>query len=195
MKKGDVEFGRSFSEQFVDSDEDRETASGLMNLHNNKVGRMEIRRNLIKLCKCHGLSGSCNLKICWRKMAHFRKTGKALREKFESAAQVKVVRRRRHLKLKPRNGRYRRASKNSLVYLRKSPDFCTKNKRLGIVGTSGRRCNASSWGQDSCRVMCCGRGWKTSILHRTEQCHCRFIYCCHVKCQMCHVTTKVYRCN
>lgn len=35
----DIYFGEKFSKDFADSHEDRDTAEGLMNLHNNEAGR------------------------------------------------------------------------------------------------------------------------------------------------------------
>ncbi|CAG2177284.1 unnamed protein product [Oppiella nova] len=41
-------------------------------------------------CKCHGVSGSCELKTCWRSMPSFRQIGDILKEKFESATEVQL---------------------------------------------------------------------------------------------------------
>ena len=35
----DVDFGRMFSREFVDSNEEKNSAEGQMNLHNNEAGR------------------------------------------------------------------------------------------------------------------------------------------------------------
>lgn len=36
-------------------------------------------------CKCHGASGSCQVRTCWNAMPPFRHVGNALKEKFEGA--------------------------------------------------------------------------------------------------------------
>src|SRR5688572_16534366 len=43
---------------------------------------MEIR------CKCHGLSGSCELRTCWRSAPSFRKVGSELKNKFRRAIMI-----------------------------------------------------------------------------------------------------------
>lgn len=40
------------------------------------------------MCKCHGMSGSCELKTCWRSAPDYRVIGKALKERFRSAILV-----------------------------------------------------------------------------------------------------------
>jgi len=43
-------------------------------------------------CKCHGVSGSCSLKTCWLQLADFRRVGEFLKEKYDSAAAMRVGR-------------------------------------------------------------------------------------------------------
>lgn len=43
-------------------------------------------------CKCHGVSGSCSLKTCWLQLADFRHVGEFLKEKYDSAAAMRVGR-------------------------------------------------------------------------------------------------------
>lgn len=39
-------------------------------------------------CKCHGISGNCELKTCWRSAPDFRQVGKILKENFRAAVLV-----------------------------------------------------------------------------------------------------------
>lgn len=67
--------------------------------------------------------------------------------------------------------------------------------RLGVLGTSGRLCNKTSWGMDGCRLLCCGRGYQTKVREVTEKCNCRFVWCCKVHCDKCQVSREEHYCN
>lgn len=145
------------------------------------------------VCKCHGVSGSCSIRICWRKMKPFRVVGYQLKQKFDGATKVKMGRRKK--KLKRVNREMKRPTKQDLVYLQESPDFCNFNPRLGSLGTRGRRCNRTSYGLDGCTLMCCGRGHYTIVKEIAEDCDCKFVWCCEVKCRKCSHVVEMHFCN
>lgn len=41
-------------------------------------------------CKCHGVSGSCELKTCWRAIPAFKIVGQILKDKFDAATEVQL---------------------------------------------------------------------------------------------------------
>jgi len=53
-----------------------------------------------------------------------------------------------------------------------------------MMATSGRVCNKTSLNIDSCDIMCCGNGYQTQQVLVTYKCHCKFFWCCQVKCQV-----------
>ncbi|CAG2167787.1 unnamed protein product [Oppiella nova] len=166
-----------------------------MNLHNNEAGRRTIRANMELICKCHGVSGSCTVRVCWRKMKPFREIGEQLVRKFDGATHVKVIERKHQFRLRPTRKDIKRPSKKDLVYLEESPDFCFKNSSVGVLGTKGRACNATSYGMDGCRLLCCGRGYQTVEREVEEKCNCKFVWCCKVQCQQCSSRREVHFCN
>lgn len=56
-----------------------------------------------------------------------------------------------------------KAGKGDLVHIHKSPNYCVQNPAEDIPGTSGRVCNKTSHGPDSCDLLCCGRGYNTQV--------------------------------
>uniref|UniRef100_A0AAU7EAU8 Protein Wnt n=1 Tax=Terebratalia transversa TaxID=34513 RepID=A0AAU7EAU8_TERTR len=188
-----IAFGHKFAQKFVDAMENKQRPSGHMNLWNNEAGRKAIKSNMKLLCKCHGVSGSCSIKVCWRIMDSFKKIGTNLKDRYDGATMVKLSRKKKILKAK--NNRLKPPTKTDLVYLVDSPSFCEKNKQSGAVGTTGRLCNMTSAGLDSCTILCCGRGYDSYIKDVVEECKCEFIWCCDVRCQKCRFKVEQQFCK
>ena len=146
-------------------------------------------------CRCHGVSGSCAVKTCWRTMPPFNQIGKSLKTRYEDSVQIAP---KSSSKLRRKDKRMRRApiDDHQLVYLQSSPNYCRHNMDRGIVGTRGRECKKrSSRGQDSCDLLCCGRGYNTEVVRYVERCHCKFIWCCEVKCKTCETMIEKHTCK
>ncbi|XP_002436043.2 protein Wnt-4-like isoform X1 [Ixodes scapularis] len=205
-----VAYGVAFSKSFVDARDLRAARStanprALVNLHNNNVGRKVVRSQMTRQCKCHGVSGSCELRTCWRELRPFRSVGAVLRDKFDGATEVQVKRRStpgtrsssvpRPL-IVPVNPLVRQDG-TDLQYLRSSPNFCKVNPALGFLGTRGRRClpEPGSTPESSCQVLCCGRGFVTRTERIAERCDCKFYWCCEVRCATCVREISVSTCR
>lgn len=168
-------------------------ARRLMNLHNYEAGRRAVYR-LVKIeCKCHGVSGSCSMKTCWLKLPSFREVGDYLKDKYDSAIEVKYESKQNQLRA--RHKRFSKPTKEDLIYIEDSPNYCTSNQRYGILGTRGRQCNKNSNGPDGCRIMCCGRGYYIQKTIKEEKCKCKFQWCCSVKCETCITEVETYICK
>ncbi|XP_050530431.1 protein Wnt-16-like isoform X2 [Daktulosphaira vitifoliae] len=209
-------FGLKFSRKFVDSSEPERPNNFKttkqkkmwsnrfkMNLHNNEVGRQTVI-SLMKIhCRCHGVSGSCELKTCWKFMPSFNEIGNVLKKKYGKAIFINhlineptknssmII----HNKRDTRQNKTKRlllAQSNELVHIQKSPNYCKQDTLKGVLGTEGRKCNSTSIGPDSCNKLCCGRGYITRIVKQDELCNCKFVWCCYVKCDTCykHVEQK-----
>ena len=171
----------------------RAKARRLMNIHNYEAGRRAVYRMVKIECKCHGVSGSCSMKTCWLKLPSFRQVGDYLKEKYDSAIEVRYEQRQNQLRARYR--RYAKPTKEDLIYIEDSPNYCNTNPRLGLLGTHGRQCNKNSNGPDSCRIMCCGRGYYIQKQLKEEKCKCKFQWCCSVKCETCITEVETYICK
>lgn len=146
-------------------------------------------------CKCHGVSGSCNVKTCWRSLPNFRLVGDHIKEKFDGATEVEVRLIGSRRVLVPRNRDFKPHTIVDLVYLDRSPDFCNADANTGSLGTQGRFCNRTSQAIDGCELMCCNRGYTTRMESRVERCLCKFHWCCYVRCQECQKRVEVSVCK
>jgi len=196
-----VDFGVTFSRTFVDAQDRRKSRKNpkspisLMNLHNNEAGRKLLEKNMKVECKCHGVSGSCELKTCWRSLASFRMIGAMLKEKFDGAHEVKQKRKNGRRMLLPKYHRFKPHGDIDLVYLVTSPDYCELDVKRGSLGTKGRECDPTSKGIDGCDLLCCNRGHTTRRERRVERCKCKFHWCCYVECEECVRDVQISTCN
>ncbi|VEL07301.1 unnamed protein product [Protopolystoma xenopodis] len=176
-------------------------------------------------CKCHGVSGSCEMRTCWRSLPRFRDVGTHLQELFHSAVQVEYI--NKHLVRKSALAQFTELTgeagaggemnadaldpgaavisknmaarflpnENDLLYFSPSPNFCHHNPNHGSLGTYGRQCSETSHGMDSCEYLCCGRGHRRQTFMHEEKCECKFYWCCEVRCETCRSTKVVSTCN
>lgn len=123
-------------------------------------------------CKCHGMSGSCQLKTCWKAAPDFRVIGKFLKQLFRQAVLVDqsnmgrgapiiiskknnrahkskyiTVERARQLRRTLSVNQLSRIKKleNSLFYYQRSPNFCERDPTSDIQGNPNyyRKINVS----------------------------------------------------
>ncbi|XP_043096957.1 protein Wnt-6 isoform X2 [Puntigrus tetrazona] len=190
----DVDFGYEKSRQFMDARQRKGKSDirTLIDLHNNEAGRQAVRIQMRTECKCHGLSGSCTLRSCWRKIPLFRQVGDCLMQSFHEA--VRVMGGNDGKSLVPIDPDTPPLDANVLIYSAESPDFCQANQRTGTEGTRGRVCNSTETGNGGCESLCCGKGFADYTLEYEENCQCRFHWCCEVQCQRCSVRKDVSLC-
>ncbi|KAG0412017.1 hypothetical protein HPB47_010851 [Ixodes persulcatus] len=178
--------------------------------HNLVVGIRVLRHGIRRVCKCHGLSGSCSAKTCWEELAHFPDVAKALKRKYSKAimaqvenkpdfASTEVVSKLKKTLLtrttqKPKwlravTAELQRLGRDRLVYLEESPSFCERNVLTG--GMSQRRCRDHA----HCEQVCCGRGHRSFSETVQERCHCRVVWCCQLECKTCTVLKYSHSCH
>ncbi|XP_076144242.1 protein Wnt-8a-like isoform X2 [Alosa pseudoharengus] len=200
-----VDFGENISKQFVDALENGHDARAAVNLHNNEAGRLAVRATMKRACKCHGVSGSCNMQTCWMQLAEFRDVGNYLKVKHDQAQMLEMDKRRVRAGNSADNrgalaDAFSSIARTELIYLEDSPDYCARNLSLGLHGTEGREClqnsdSLSQWERRSCRRLCheCGLRVEQRRVETSSSCNCKFNWCCTVTCDTCtQVVTKYY---
>lgn len=157
-------------------------------------------------CKCHGVSGSCSIRTCWKELPSFREVGDYIKKKYNRAVIVDAD----NGQLRKGNSASRRDERDilqisayDLVYLEYSPDFCRNNTLYGTAGTVGRECSRpdhrtshNRLERKSCNRLCksCGLKVMRSFIQETSTCNCKFHWCCEVKCQECTRTVQKLTC-
>lgn len=124
-------------------------------------------------------------------MAAFERVGVYLKERYERSVQVMSPSRKRARKDRLRLP----VDKQQLVFINKSPNYCLENRRRGVLGTRGRRCNRTSSGADGCNLLCCGRGYNTHVVRHVQRCDCKFVWCCYVRCRRCESMNDTHTCK
>ena len=146
-------------------------------------------------CKCHGLSGSCEVRICWQRLPHLASVASRLKIRYNKATKVIISNEgdsllpaaHRSMIAKRRGGsrvKTKPPRKYELLYIRDSPDFCTRNLRKGSLGTLGRKCHTSSNTTSGCASLCCGRGYDVITEKRPRNCNCGLQCCRNCNCQL-----------
>ncbi|KAA0196154.1 Protein Wnt [Fasciolopsis buskii] len=79
-----IHYSRKFSRRLLDTMEQGSHIRFRMNLHNNKVGRQLVMKNMERYCRCHGTSGSCTLRTCYRRTPRMRVLGNLLKQIYET---------------------------------------------------------------------------------------------------------------
>jgi wingless-type MMTV integration site family protein 8 len=216
-----VVYGAKISRHFLDdvtsSSADSKMAAAIK--HNNQAGRVAVKKTMRRVCKCHGVSGSCATQTCWRQVGGFRETGNYLKKQYTKAMQVDY-RNENLVKLSDSsinsnkvdsNIRGRRTSnkknkednikKRKLVFLESSPDYCQVNPLLGYTGVTGRKCivdeNNKEESMAACTDLCtsCGLKAKKEVVHISTTCNCKFEWCCNITCDKCSKEQIIITCE
>ena len=147
------------------------------------------------MCYCHGVSGTCQQKSCWKSTPHIGKVSESLRKLYNDAAKVRFVKKTSSfVKLasaKPHTKTRSASSSNlELLYLEDSPDYCQPNLLTGHKGTLLRLCDPAN--KNTCRHLCEDCGYRTvqRVVHERncDKCRKHFTWCCTVSCGSCEVT-------
>lgn len=179
----DFKFGKKFARNFLDfkhagSDQIGETLKQDVVIGINTIGEQ-----LREVCKCHGFSGSCTTKTCWKRLGPFNSAMGLLKKHYHHAVKRKIVNFTSKRAITPKVRRRLKVDRKNLVYFQKTPNLC--------VSTKGRVCKD----RDNCATLCCGRGYVTGKKSVSSRCRCKMINCCFVECDTCTQEVDYFTCK
>lgn len=141
-------------------------------------------------CICHGISGACSIKTCFKKVPDIEQLGTELLKKYDVAKNVKV----RDDKLHAAGNTVPELRKDELAYISFSPNFCKRDLKNGMLGTSGRRCYRDRNDYSSCASLCCGGAVEQRVVAIKEDPNkcCFFQWCCFLNCTACATYNEIH---
>ncbi|KAJ3653898.1 hypothetical protein Zmor_013125 [Zophobas morio] len=146
-------FAKKFTKKFLQMKKKGDGLNAIVR-YNTEIGINVATENEELDCKCHGVSGSCTVRVCQKKL-DFKKIAARLKILYHNAILVKPGNTIRSFK----------GDKNAqnLLFLDSSPNFC--------LNTAGRQCNST----ENCATVCCGRRpHSTEVTIRNDTCDCVF---------------------
>lgn len=193
-----IKFGLKFTRRFLKRA--KRTGNDVLarvNRHNSYLGIKVVKNNVATKCKCHGVSGSCTIRTCWRQLSPFNYIGEILKNKYENSERVetdnnhanrKTAQRRRSIKVNV-VGVKQPPRRMDMIHIDDSPSFCQQSRYS--EGTKGRECIK----ERNCDSICCGRGHNVQTKIISRPCKCEVIWCCQFRCQQCNIEEEIHSCK
>ncbi|XP_053392902.1 protein Wnt-8b-like [Mercenaria mercenaria] len=202
-----VKFGEKVAKLFLMTETAATNIEQVIKSHNERAGHRAIKRTMKTLCKCHGPTGSCTMRTCWKTLSEFRVVGALLRKKYKRSKDIRHMQGFTHNSNKVSHPKVTRISKHDLVHFEDSPNYCETDNSIGYLGTLGREClkleksanktSMKKFLRNSCRRLCknCGHKVARVVYEDIYKCDCEFKWCCSVDCKMCKKKVSKYYCK
>lgn len=171
---------------------DRHRMDTAIRKHNMDVGFKELSNQESVVCKCTGFTGGCTYKFCHRRVIQFKTVASRLLQKYNNGVKIdyNTITAKGNGSQKLLTGNKNHQGK--LLYLIRLPNQCRGWQ--GSNSVSGRQCVLHKTKVDSCRKLCCQRGYRKKRIEVHSECRCKFVYCCEIKCDTCVTYKNIYQC-
>ncbi|XP_063447148.1 uncharacterized protein LOC134726667 [Mytilus trossulus] len=168
-----IKFGGTFTYELLKEFTSGKDENAAMHLHNYEVGYKAVEKTAKTKCTCQGKG--CTFIICWRQVSTFRHIGSFLKNRYKKAKHVQFLDGQLHQRKYKTTQKVTKIKNKHLTYLRKSPNYCTKNQVHNIEGTTGRQCSRNKNTTDvserkSCKTLCVSCGYKVIRKHNKYVC-------------------------
>lgn len=200
-----VRYGEKISNFGLGKDDVPDSLDTAIKQHNERVGHWAVKETLKRVCKCHGVTGSCTTQTCWHQLSDFRDIGNLLKRKYKRAKCFPDCKQNNANKA---SYKYTGISKQVLLHTREPPNYCDSDN-VTYMGTIGRECTRiaepgehddsliTKFERTSCKRVCkeCGHKLKSVKCEETVRCDCKFQWCCSVECKHCKKKVTKYFCK
>ena len=126
-----------------------------------------------KECRCHGVSGSCELQICRLRPAPLTEISSEIYSNaYKNARLIRSIE------------TLQSAESFQLIYARRSINYCRSNPFIDYRGVQpGREC----FSPEECERVCCKRGYQIETrMKLIDNCHCYFSWnIVNIQCKPC----------
>ncbi|KAL2101193.1 hypothetical protein ACEWY4_002954 [Coilia grayii] len=83
-----LKYSTKFLKKFLGQKRVNKDLRAHIDFHNINVGVRAVKSGLKTTCKCHGVSGSCAVRTCWKQLSPFHDTGRLLKYRYDTAVRV-----------------------------------------------------------------------------------------------------------
>lgn len=190
------------------------TSRPVIETNSTNLNLQAIKNSLKKLCRCHGVSGSCALQTCWQSINAFPAITSEIKRMYDNSVMLWLD--------NSGNVDFGNVREDQLVYLvgelievqylfscrdksfnLDSPNYCRPNAIPGWKGTIGRHCSrakgsaASTSKRHSCKHLCKSCGYQVRKRQKVVQkkCNYKFRWCCEVTYDVCDETVDEFYCE
>ncbi|MEQ2260852.1 Protein Wnt-9b, partial [Xenotaenia resolanae] len=86
-----LKYSTKFLKKFLGQKRVSKDLRAQVDAHNINVGIRAVKSGLKTTCKCHGVSGSCAVRTCWKQLSPFHDTGRLLKYRYDNSIRVLSV--------------------------------------------------------------------------------------------------------
>ncbi|XP_056463248.1 protein Wnt-9b isoform X1 [Gadus chalcogrammus] len=86
-----LKYSTKFLKKFLGQKRVSKDLRAQIDAHNINIGIRAVKSGLKTTCKCHGVSGSCAVRTCWKQLSPFHDTGRLLKFRYDTAVRVLSV--------------------------------------------------------------------------------------------------------
>ncbi|XP_063072873.1 protein Wnt-9b [Engraulis encrasicolus] len=133
-----LKYSTKFLKKFLGQKRVNKDLRAHIDFHNINVGVRAVKSGLKTTCKCHGVSGSCAVRTCWKQLSPFHDTGRLLKYRYDTAVRVLSLTNAATAEVElaggPPSRKYSSSSSSSSLY--SSSSYSSSSSYISSLGSS-----------------------------------------------------------